>query len=99
MGFYGSWNLILTLLIWSEVNVTSKYQLKRHFVVKRHDLVVVNQDTQTLPNFIDLCIQVTQIWSNLDYLMQYLMPAVTKKVTVSDLIMMILGHGNLNSCY
>ena len=43
MGFYGSWNLILILFIWSEVNVTSKNQIKSHVVVKRGVLVVFDQ--------------------------------------------------------
>ena len=77
MGFYGSWNLIMTLFIWSEVNVTSKMQLKCHLVVKLRVLMVLIKIT--VPNFIDVCIQVTQIWSYLDYLMQYCMPAVTKR--------------------
>ena len=59
--------------------MTSKNQLKCHFVVKRRALVVFDQYIQTVPNFIDLCIQVTQIWSYLYYLMQYFMPAVTKR--------------------
>ena len=59
--------------------MTSKNQFISHFVVKRRVLVVFDQDIQTVPNFIDLCIQVTQIWSYLDYLMQYFMPAVTKR--------------------
>ena len=59
--------------------MTSKNQLKGHFVVKRRALVVFDQDIQTVPNFIDLCIEVTQIWSYLYYLMQYFMPAVTKR--------------------
>ena len=50
-----------------------------YVVVKRRVLVVFGQDIQTVPNFIDLCIQVTQIWSYLDYLMQYVMQAVTKR--------------------
>ena len=48
-------------------------------MVKRRVLVVFDQDIQTVPTFIDLCIQVTQIGSYLDYLMQYFMPAVTKR--------------------
>ena len=56
--------------------MTSNNQIKSYFVAKRRVLVVFNQDIQTVPNFIDLCIQVTQIWS---YLMQYFMPAVTKR--------------------
>ena len=47
MGFYGQWNLILTLFIWSEVNVNSKNQIKSNFVVKRRVLVVFDQDIQT----------------------------------------------------
>ena len=59
--------------------MTSKNQLKCHFVVKCRVLVVFDQDIQTVPNFIELCIQVIQILSYLDYLMQYFMPAVTKR--------------------
>ena len=58
--------------------MTSKNKLV-YVVVKRRVLVVLDQDIQTVPYFIDLCIQVTQIWSYLDYLMQYVMPAVTKR--------------------
>ena len=71
MGFYGSWNLLLTLKP-LQINIS-------HFVVKRRVLVVCDQDIQTLPNFIDFCIQVTQIWSYLDYLMRYCMPAESPK--------------------
>ena len=59
--------------------MTSKNQRKCHFVVKRRVIVVFDQDIQAVPNFIDLCIQVTQIWSYLDYLMQYFMPAESPK--------------------
>ena len=59
--------------------MTSTNQFKSHFVVKRRALVVFDQDIQTVPNIIDFCIQVTQIWSYLDCLMQYFMPAVTKR--------------------
>ena len=59
--------------------MTSNNQLNCHFVVKRRVLVVFDQDIQTVPHVIDVCIQVTQIWSYLDYLMQYFMPAVTKR--------------------
>ena len=59
--------------------MTSTNQLTSHFVVKRRVLVVFDQYIQRVPTFIDLCIQVTQIWSYLDYLMQYFMPAVTKR--------------------
>ena len=41
--------------------MTSKNQLKGHFVVKRRVLVVFDQDIRTVPNFIYLCIQLTQI--------------------------------------
>ena len=46
--------------------MTSENELKGHVVVKRRVLVVFDQYIQTVPNFIDLCIQVTQIWSYLD---------------------------------
>ena len=38
--------------------MTSTYQLKSHVVVKRRGLVGFDQDIQTVPNLIDLCIQV-----------------------------------------
>ena len=38
--------------------ISSKHQLKSHCEVKRRGLVVFDQDIQTLPNFIDLCIQI-----------------------------------------
>ena len=59
--------------------MTSKNQLKSNFVVKRRVLVVFAQYIQTVTNVIDACIQVTQIWSYLDYLMKYCMPAVNKR--------------------
>ena len=55
--------------------MTSNNQLKSHCVVKRGALVVFDQDIQKIPNSIDFCIQVTQIWSYLDHVMQYFMPA------------------------
>ena len=59
--------------------MTSKNQLECHFVVKRRVLVFFDQYIQAVPNLIDLCIEVTQIWSYLDYLMQYFMPAELPK--------------------
>ena len=76
--------------------MTSKNQLKGHFVVKRRVLVVFDPDIQTVPNCIDLRNSNLVLFGLFDAIFY---ASSHQNVAVSDLIMIISGHGNLNSCY